>query len=129
MMKKINLLGMALVKHKQSLMCTGSSYGLNCLQILIAFHAAPYKVIQAILKRCPECVHDISAKDGYSALDIHCARRNIPNEVRKEEIDVSFLKYLQFGSTSLKHERLVWHVSALTHFLTRLPSQFSLGKL
>ena len=90
MMKKINLLGMAIVKHKQSLMCTGSSYGLNCLQILIAFHAAPYKVIQAILKRCPECVHDISSKDGYSALDIHCARRNIPNEVRKEEIDVSF---------------------------------------
>lgn len=86
-MKKINLLGMAVAKLKQSVICSGSDHGLNCLQILIAFHAAPYKVIKDILRQYPECVAGMSSKDGYSALDIHCIRRNIPNEVRKEEID------------------------------------------
>jgi hypothetical protein len=33
----------------------------------------------------------MSSKSGYSALDIHCIQRNIPNEVRKEEIDVRFV--------------------------------------
>jgi hypothetical protein len=92
--KKINLLGTAVLKLQQSAMCFGSGHGLNCLQILIAFHAAPYKVIKDILMRYPECAHGKSLKDGYSALDIHCIRRSIPNEVRKEEIEVSIIHVL-----------------------------------
>jgi len=86
-MKKINLLGMAAIEEAKSLFCSDSTYGLNCLQIFVAFHAAPYSVLHNILKRCPETALHKSTNNGYTALDIHCVRRNIPNEVRKQEID------------------------------------------
>jgi ankyrin repeat protein len=92
-MKKINLLGMATIKHAKALACSDSTYGLNCLQIFVAFHAAPYSVIHDILKLCPESASNKCKMNGYTALDIHCVRRNIPNEVRKQEIDVSIHRF------------------------------------
>jgi len=101
-MKKINLLAMAIFDHAPSLVSVGSVHGLNCLQIIIAFHAAPYKVIDDLLKTVPACAHTRSLKERYTALDLHCLRRNIPNEVRKEELDVSvyILLCVQFRISS-----------------------------
>ena len=89
-MQKINLLAIATVGHSPSLRCTDSIYGLNILHILLAFHASPYPVIKKVLESYPDCVAVKSVKDGYTPLDIHYIRRTIPNEVRKEELDVSF---------------------------------------
>uniref|UniRef100_A0A7S3Q1R9 Protein kinase domain-containing protein n=1 Tax=Chaetoceros debilis TaxID=122233 RepID=A0A7S3Q1R9_9STRA len=86
-MQKINLLAIATVGHSPSLRCTDSIYGLNILHILLAFHASPYPVIQKVLESYPDCAAVKSVKDGYTPLDIHCIRRTIPNEVRKEELD------------------------------------------
>eukprot|EP00979_Chaetoceros_neogracilis_P013090 scaffold3666_cov268-Chaetoceros_neogracile.AAC.1 len=60
----------------------------------------------------------MSSKSGYSALDIHCIQRNIPNEVRKEEIDVSqAIKELLFShavSLSRKRDNYWWYCFQLS---------------
>ena len=100
-MRKVNLLGMAIVDDQKALSCIGSDYGLNCLQIMVAFNAAPYKVIKDIIGRNPASTQVRSTVNNYTALDMHCLRRTIPNEVRKEENDVSMNEFHPFNHPSL----------------------------
>lgn len=85
--KKINLLAVPLVHHAPSLRISGSVYGLNCLQILLAFNAAPYRIIQIILDTAPDTVHALASKNNATALDLHLLRKSIPNEVQKLELE------------------------------------------
>jgi serine/threonine protein kinase/ankyrin repeat protein len=85
--KKINLLAVPLVHHASTLRISGSIYGLNCLQILLAFNAAPYRIIQIILNTAPDTVHAVSSKFNATAMGLHLLRKSIPNEVPKLEMD------------------------------------------
>lgn len=85
-LKRINLLVMPLIKDEQCLNAASSQHGLLPLHILVAFHAAPYRVISYALKKAPE-TSEYRSNDGYTALDLHLFRKNIPGEIKKYELD------------------------------------------
>ena len=87
MMQKINLLGMPLINDASSLKSPSSQHGLLPLHILVAFHAAPYRVISYILHKAPETIFFQSDPHGYTALDLHIFRKKIPGEINKHELD------------------------------------------
>ncbi len=86
-MKKINLLGMPLINDEQTLNMACSKYGLIPLQLLVAFHAAPYEVIEFMLQRSPKTRYFRSTSYGYTALDLHIFRKSIPGEIKKHELE------------------------------------------
>lgn len=86
-MKKIHLLAMTLVDDASKLRIRGSVYGLNCLQILIGFDAAPYSTIQQIMDLVPDTALAVSNVNESTVLDLHHLRKMIPSEVSKIEMD------------------------------------------
>lgn len=118
--KKINLLALPLVHHAPSLRILGSVYGLNCLQILLAFNAAPYRIIQLILETAPETVHTVSLKNNATAMDFHLLRKSIPNEVQKLEIESwRAIKELVFAYQIFPIENVNKSQSEALHFCRR----------
>lgn len=87
MMKKLNLLGMPLINDEACLNAADSHYGLLPLHILVAFHAAPYRVIAFMIHNAPMTTSRESSLDGYTALDLHLFRKRIPGEIKKQEYD------------------------------------------
>mmetsp|Transcript_8743 Transcript_8743/g.10098 ORF Transcript_8743/g.10098 Transcript_8743/m.10098 type:complete len:1855 (+) Transcript_8743:175-5739(+) len=85
--QKINLLGMPLLEHEASLIAASSQHGLFPLHIMVAFHAAPYRVIHAMLQKQPKAAIWRSNPDGYTALDLHIFRKTIPGEIKKHEVE------------------------------------------
>ena len=77
--------------NAEKLACGGSVHGMLPLHIAVAFHVVPYKEIHRMLQDYPQSARCLTEHDGYSALDLHCIRVNIPGEVNESEKEVRIM--------------------------------------